>query len=420
MQTQLSTEFRQSVDAHDAEAVLRKCVHCGFCLATCPTYQLLGDERDSPRGRIYLIKQVLEGQAPSRQTQLHLDRCLTCRNCETTCPSGVEYGRLVEIGRYVVERKLRRPPGAALLRKLLAFGLTSPAFGPAVRLGRWLRPILPRALREKLPPVRRTGPVRTWPARQHATRMLLLRGCVQPALLPDIHPATARVLDRIGIELVVAPAAGCCGAIRAHLGEREAALHQMRRNIDAWWPIIEGRDGGVAASAIVTDASGCGAMLKDYGAMLEHDAAYCAKAARVSAMARDVAEVLSERLSELEKLRARLAGARPALAVHIPCTLQHGQRQPEVLLRILAALGLDAATTSQENHLCCGSAGTYSILQPELARRLRDRKLRHLRALRRPLIVSANVGCIQHLQSGTQLPVRHWIEVVDDLLAQGD
>jgi glycolate oxidase iron-sulfur subunit len=419
MQTKLSAEFQGTALGAEAEAELRKCVHCGFCLATCPTYQLLGDELDSPRGRIYLVKQVLEGQPATQLTQQHLDRCLTCRNCETTCPSGVAYGRLVDIGRRVVEARVARPRGRAAVRWLLREGLTSRWFAPALGLGQWLRGALPAALQAKVPARTHRAALRAWPATPHARRVLLLAGCVQPALLPNVNPATARVLDAAGIQAVVEPRAGCCGAIRDHLADHSGAQADARRNIDAWWPAISGSDGGAPVEAIVSNASGCGAMLKDYAHLLAQDPAYAVKAQRVGALARDIAEVVAQDLPALqEKLRTRAAQAapRPVVALHLPCTLQHGQKLPGILQQILPALDFDVATTRQESHLCCGSAGTYSVLEPELAQHLRDRKLAHLRELERPTIVSANVGCIQHLQSGTHLLVRHWIEVLDDQL----
>lgn len=426
MQTQLSEEFRGTRDGGEAESILRKCVHCGFCLATCPTYQLLGDELDSPRGRIYLIKQVLEGQAPTALTQQHLDRCLTCRNCESTCPSGVEYGRLVDIGRRIVEARVPRPRRQAAARWLLRNGLDSRWFAPAVALGRSVRAILPQSLRSKLS-VRRSVRAAASATAVTATsaaisrpdrRVLLLAGCVQPALLPGVSTASRRVLDAAGFDVLLAKGAGCCGAIREHLADHEGALRAMRRNVDAWWPAISGSDGGQPVAAIVSDASGCGVMLDDYGRLLAHEPAYAQKAARVSELARDIAELVEQDTGRLLATldRARAGAARPTLAVHIPCTLQHGQRQAGLLHRMLPALGLDVAPACRDSHLCCGSAGTYSLLQPQIAGRLRDRKLEALREQGRDCIVSANVGCIQHLQSGTHLPVRHWVEVVAEML----
>ncbi|TSE31248.1 glycolate oxidase subunit GlcF [Tepidimonas charontis] len=415
MQTQLTTEFAATPDGQAAEAILRRCVHCGFCTATCPTYQLLGDELDGPRGRIYLIKQVLEGAAPTRATQQHLDRCLTCRNCETTCPSGVEYGHLLDIGRKVVEERVPRPPLEQAVRWLLREGLTSPLFGPAMRLGQWVRDALPASLKAKVPPRRDPG---AWPRTPRSRRMLMLAGCVQPAMMPTINAATARVLDAAGIQTVVAAQAGCCGALRFHLNDQVGALDEMRANIDAWWPYIEPTDGSAPVEAIVMNASGCGVMVKDYGHALRHDPAYADKAQRVSDLTRDLSELLP---ALLPAWQARLGAALPAgvprqLAYHPPCTLQHGQKLRGGVEQALAQLGFEVRLAAQEPHLCCGSAGTYSVLQPQLSTQLRDRKLTHLQATEPQTIVSANIGCITHLQSGTDTPVRHWVEVVDEAL----
>ncbi|MED5620670.1 glycolate oxidase subunit GlcF [Ideonella sp. BN130291] len=412
MQTHLAPAFAGTPEGQEAESILRKCVHCGFCTATCPTYQLLGDELDGPRGRIYLMKQVLEGETPTRSTLLHLDRCLTCRNCESTCPSGVQYGHLVEIGREIVEQQVARPPKERALRWLLKEGLTSPLFGPAMKLGQWVRPLLPAALKAKVPAS--AGPrAHRWPTQPHKRKVLLLMGCVQPAMMPNINSATARVLDAAGIQTLVADEAGCCGAIRAHLNDRDGGLADMRRNIDAWWPLVE--RGGV--EAIVMNASGCGATVKDYGHALAHDPAYAGKAQRVAALTKDVSELLPELLPTLRK-RLRKPSGTPARRVvfHPPCTLQHGQQLRGGVEAGLAELGFEVRLAAAESHLCCGSAGTYSVLQPELALALRDRKLGHLQATEPTAIVSANIGCIQHLQSGTGIPVRHWIELVDEAL----
>ncbi len=409
MQTNLSAEFKGTRDGDAAEAILRKCVHCGFCTATCPTYQLLGDELDSPRGRIYLMKQVLEGGAVTRSTQLHLDRCLTCRNCETTCPSGVEYGHLVDIGRKIVEQRVERPAGVKAVRWLLKEGLTSPLFAPAMKLGQLVRPLLPATLKNKVPapaPAR----ARLWPTRTHARKVLMLAGCVQPAMMPNINSATARVLDAAGIQTIVADEAGCCGALRTHLNDHAGGLADMRRNIDAWWPWIERGE----VEAIVMNASGCGVAVKEYGHALAHDSAYAGKAARVSALTRDLSELLPDLVAAL---RPRVQpGNRSRLAFHPPCTLQHGQQLRGGVETHLGALGFEVSITGSESHLCCGSAGTYSVLQPELAYQLRDRKLGHLAALQPQAIISANIGCIQHLQTGTTTPVLHWIEVLDEAL----
>ncbi len=430
MQTSLAPEFKGTRDGEAAEAILRKCVHCGFCTATCPTYQLLGDELDGPRGRIYLIKQVLEGQAPTRATQLHLDRCLTCRNCETTCPSGVQYGHLVDIGRKLVEAKVQRPLMERLTRGVLKAGLTSPLFAPAMKLGQLVRPLLPAGLQHKVPAA--GGPrAHQWPTRTHPRKVLMLLGCVQPAMMPNINAATARVLDAAGIQTLVADGAGCCGAIRTHLNDVEGGLADMRRNIDAWWPLVEGLTSAGSVEAIVMNASGCGMAVKDYGHALAHDAQYADKARRIGALTKDLSELLPDLVGPLRTALAlpRSAGERgggatdpPArrvvrLAYHPPCTLQHGQQLRGGVETHLNALGFEVSVAPSESHLCCGSAGTYSVLQPKLALELRDRKLRHLAPLDAQAIVSANIGCIQHLQSGTATPVRHWVEVLDDALA---
>ena len=416
MQTHLAPQFKGTPDGDAAEAILRKCVHCGFCTATCPTYQLLGDELDGPRGRIYLMKQVLEGHVPTRATQLHLDRCLTCRNCESTCPSGVEYGHLIDIVRPIVDDQVERPAREKATRWLLKEGLTSPLFAPAMKLGQALRPLVPAALKGKVP-ARPGARAHQWPTRTHPRKVLMLMGCVQPAMMPNINSATARVLDVAGIQTVVADEAGCCGAIRTHLNDTEGGLADMRRNIDAWWPLISGGPGALAGiEAIVMNASGCGVTVKAYGHALARDPAYAGKAARVSELTRDLSELLPDLVPRL-KTKLRLRNLPTQLAFHPPCTLQHGQQLSGGVESHLNALGFDVRLAPNESHLCCGSAGTYSVLQPELAQRLRDRKLANLAPLDAQTIVSANIGCIQHLQTGTSTPVRHWIEVLDDALA---
>jgi glycolate oxidase iron-sulfur subunit len=409
MQTKLDAEYLGTAAGEEGEALLRKCVHCGFCNATCPTYQLLGDELDGPRGRIYLIKQVLEGGPVTRSTQQHLDRCLTCRNCETTCPSGVEFGKLVDIGRELVDAKVTRPAGERVVRWLLREGLTSPAFGPAVAVGRRLRAVLPAVLRDKLPDTARVA-AGAVPTGVHARKVLLIAGCVQPALMPNINRATQRVLSAAGIETVIAGAAGCCGSLRLHLGDAPGSRADMRRNIDAWWPLVEAGE----VECIVSNASGCSVTIKDYGHALRNDPAYADKATRIASLARD----LSELLPDLGAALAARLGGRPRgrLAYHAPCTLQHGIKQRGTVETVLAALGFDIAVAPQESNLCCGSAGTYSVLQPALSQALRDRKLAHLAPLEAGCIVSGNVGCIGQLQSGTATPVKHWVEVLDAAL----
>lgn len=413
MQTQLSPEYQNSRDGRAAEAIVRKCVHCGFCTATCPSYQILGDELDSPRGRIYLLKQVLEGAQPTRKTQLHLDRCLTCRNCETTCPSGVDYGHLIDIGRKLVDAKVPRPAGEAAVRWALKEGIPSPMFGPAMQLGQLVRPLLPASLKAKVPAPQDAG---QWPTRTHARKVLMLAGCVQPSMAPNINSATARVLDAAGIQTLIAPKAGCCGAVKFHLNDQDGGLAQMRANINAWWPLVESGQ----VEAIVMNASGCGVTVREYGHMLHDDSAYAGKAKRISDLTRDLSELLPTIVENLRVARpgldAKIKANTPALAFHPPCSLQHGQRLTGGVEQHLGALGFSIRTATNESHLCCGSAGTYSVLQPDVAYQLRDRKLGHLAEIQAEVIVSANIGCITHLQSGTGTPVRHWVEVLDAAL----
>lgn len=414
MQTQLSPEFANTPDGEEAQAILRKCVHCGFCNATCPTYQLLGDELDGPRGRIYLIRQVLEGGEVTRSTQQHLDRCLTCLNCQTTCPSGVEYGHLVDVGRKIVDARVKRPMRQRAARWLLRTGLTSPLFAVALHVGRAIRPLLPPVLRNKVPaqpplrPREATGRAPQTTGRAHVRKVLMLRGCVQPSMMPAIDAAAVRLLDRAGIQTLFA-AAGCCGAVRTHLSDPEGGLRDMRRNIDAWFPSVAAGE----VEAIVASASACSLAIKEYGHALSRDVEYADKAARISSLARDLCEYLPDLVPVL---KGRLsAGGLQRLAFHPPCTLQHGQRLRGGIETHLRALGFEVRV-ARDSHLCCGSAGTYSILQPELAAQLRDRKLGNLSELEPHCIVSANMGCIQHLQSGTAIPVKHWIEVLDEAL----
>jgi glycolate oxidase iron-sulfur subunit len=405
MQTNLSAEYQGTPDGMAAEAILRKCVHCGFCTATCPTYQLLGDELDGPRGRIYLMKQVLEGQVPTRSTQMHLDRCLTCRNCETTCPSGVDYGHLIDIGRKLVDAKVPRPATERAVRWALKEGLPSPLFGPAMRLGQLVRPLLPAGLKNKVPVAQASG---VWPTRAHARQVLLLAGCAQPSMGPNINSATARVLDAAGIQALQAPKAGCCGAVKFHLNDHEGGRAQMRANIDAWWPYLP------QVEAILMTASGCGVTVKDYGHQLQDDPDYAEKAARVSALTQDLSEYLPQLLGSLQG-KVNTVG-QPALVFHPPCTLQHGQKLRGGVEQHLQALGFAVRVAARESHLCCGSAGTYSVLNPELSYQLRDRKLANLEAGAGEVIISANIGCITHLQSGTATAVKHWVEVLDAAL----
>ncbi len=406
--------------AQEARDLLRSCVHCGFCLPACPTYRITGSELDSPRGRIYLIKEMLEHGAATETARTHLDRCLTCRACETACPSGVQYGRLADLGRELIEQQppSSRDLGTRFVRLALAQVATRrELFTPLVRIGQALRPALPAALKA-LVPARAGGPstvhdVLAWPEARHARRMAVLAGCVQPGLAPQINAAAARVLDQLGISLVAADAVGCCGALEHHLGRSTAAQEQVRRNVRASAGLL---DSGY--EAIVSTASGCGTFAKDYGHVLRHEEASVAAAGmRVGAATSDLCEVIDP---------AALAGAVAALgrtrepvrvAWQAPCSLQHGQRSSSAgkVEALLRAAGCELVATRNPT-LCCGSAGTYSILQPELSRELRARKLDSLLDQQPTVIATANIGCLEHLRQVSPVPVRHWIEIVDALL----
>ncbi len=403
MQTTLADFIRDTPEGREAEEILRKCVHCGFCTATCPSYQVLGDDLDSPRGRIYLIKRALEGAPVSGKTRLHLDRCLTCRACETTCPSGVRYGRLADIGRAVVEARTTRSPLDRAARALLAAVLPRPLlFRTVMWLGRALRAFLPRVLKEKVPA--RAAPAGEWPPPRHVRKMLVLAGCVQPALAPSVNAAAARVLDSCGISLIEVPNAGCCGTLRFHLDYQEAGREDMRALIDAWWPMVERGE----VEAIVATASGCGVTIKEYAQLLAQDERYRDKAVRISALAKDLSEVLP-----LEAIPAGSSTGR--VAFQSPCSLQHGQQIRGLVEARLARAGFEV-TPVDDAHLCCGSAGTYSLLHPQIAGELRRRKLDALQAGAPECIVTANIGCLSHLQGAAEVPVRHWIEVLDETL----
>ncbi len=403
MQTNVVERYANTAEGQEAEAILRKCVHCGFCTATCPTYQLLGDELDGPRGRIYQIKGVLEGEPATPEIQTHLDRCLTCRSCETTCPSGVDYGRLADIGRKIVEEEVGRSLLQRLIRRALIVVIPNrPLFSALVKLGQWMRPVMPSVIRKKIPKPERAG---SWPATTHTRTMLVLDACAQPSATPNVNASAARVLDQLGVQLIRAPKAGCCGAVAHHLSDHARSLDACRRNIDAWWPYIE-----AGAEAIVITASGCGVMVNDYAHLLADDAAYADKAKRVTALAKDLSEILSD--EDLGQLKVRNPGT---IAFHSPCTLQHGLKLNGTPEKILRDLGFELKPVA-DSHLCCGSAGTYSILQPDLSQKLLKNKLKALEGSGAPAIATANVGCQLHLSTGAETPVKHWIEWVDQAI----
>lgn len=401
MQTALADFIRDTPAGQEADRILRACVHCGFCNATCPTYQLLGDELDGPRGRIYQIKEVLEGQPANATVREHLDRCLSCRSCETTCPSGVNYHRLLDIGREQVERQAPRPLGQRLLRRLMIEVLAYRGrFTPLLRIGQWLRPLLPPALRQKVP-MAKSGR-RQVAAPTAERRVLVLEGCVQPGLAPEINQALETVLHPLGIGVQACPGAGCCGALPHHLSDTERAREMARRNIDAWYPALD-----AGAEALVVTASGCGAHLQDYPELLADDPAYAQKALKLKGLLRDPLQILAQ--EPLERLRLRPRQSR--LAVHTPCTLQHALKLNGATEKLLLSLGYELCIVN-EGHLCCGSAGTYSILQGKLSQQLRERKLLALKADHPDLIVSANIGCLTHLVEADGIPVLHWLNLI--------
>lgn len=400
MDVSINQRFVQQPEAQDAAEIIRKCVHCGFCTATCPTYQLLGDESDSPRGRIYLIRQLLEKGGATIKTRTHLDRCLLCRACETTCPSGVQYGQLIEYGRQLLEQVQPRPKINTLRRKTVAKALVQGgAIKTAVKLGIKVREWLPDALNQQLPD---TTQGLEWPTPRHARKMLVLAGCVQPALSPETNAKAARVLDRLGISLLQEDGSGCCGAVGLHTSDPQMGMRHIRERIDQWWPQLEN-----GVEGIIFTASGCGVTIKDYAHLLKDDTDYAEKAVKVSAMARDLSEVV---LSELDQLDADI-GQNRKIAFHPPCTLQHGLKLSGVVEKILTSVGYDLLPVS-DSHLCCGSAGTYSLFQPELSGKLKQNKLKALQAHQPELIATANIGCQQHLKTGTRRDVVHWIQLL--------
>lgn len=408
MQTKLLPDIKDTPLGQEADEILRRCVHCGFCTATCPTYQILGDELDSPRGRIYLIKEMLEGAEVTEATQTHLDRCLTCRNCETTCPSGVEYGKLIDIGRQIVDERVPRSSSEKIKRTGLRKVLNAPWFSQAYKVGQSVRQWLPETIKRKVVAKQTPGVV---PANRGQSRqVIMLNGCVQPGMMPNIDAATIRILDKLDIGARTVAESGCCGALNFHLDAHEAGRAQMRANIDAWWPLLASGE----VEAIVMNASGCGGMVREYGHHLRLDPKYAEKAQLVSDSVKDIAQYLAPMAKQLQELiDAKRLPTKPAF--HPPCTLQHWQGLRPESEALLRDIGLDLQPFA-ETHLCCGSAGAYSVLQPEIATQLRDRKLGHLSQAKPDVIVSSNIGCIGHLQSGTDTPVRHWVEVVDEAL----
>jgi len=401
MQTNLLKNLLDTPQGQEADSILRTCVHCGFCTATCPTYQLLGDELDGPRGRIYLIKQVLEGEPVTAKTRLHLDRCLTCRSCETTCPSGVKYGRLIDIGREIVEentsRKFIENTTRFALRKIIPY---PERFSFLLSIGTKLKPILPLFLQHKIP---KTQPANDWPIQKHKRKMLILAGCAQQTVSPQTNVSTANVLNALGIELIQQPEVKCCGAVSQHLSATDEAINTIKRNIDQWWSHV---NNGI--EAIVITASGCGVMIKDYAHLLEHDENYALKAKRISALAKDISEIISaENLTEKTTQKTSMT-----VAFHSPCTLQHGLQLNGIVEKILTQAGYQL-TQVKDAHLCCGSAGTYSILQPVLSKKLLANKISSLEINRPDIIATANIGCQMHLSTESDKPVKHWIELIE-------
>lgn len=403
MQTALPPALLATSRGQEADNILRSCVHCGFCIATCPTYQVLGNELDSPRGRIYLIKEMLEGDAATAVTQQHLDRCLTCQSCETTCPSGVNYHRLLDIGREEIERRVKRGWLQRTMRRSMR--LVMPyryRFTPLLRLGQLFRPLLPQALSRHIPQYK---PASARPSPAHARKVILFEGCVQPGISPNTNAATARVLDKLGIACMSVRGEACCGALSFHIGAQDEGLHFARRNIDAWWPHIQ-----QGVEAIVSTASGCGNFLSDYESLFKDEPSYAAKAKTIDGLLKDVSEVLAT--TDLSRLKLR-EGA--SVAFHCPCTLQHGLALKSTTQQVLSKLGFKLPTIKDE-HLCCGSAGTYSIFNGEIADELLQRKLQALETSNPDVIITANIGCQTHLATRTDTPVKHWIEQVDELL----
>lgn len=413
MHTALSPEFANTDIGKEAQSLIAKCVHCGFCNATCPTYLLLGNELDGPRGRIYLMKEMFEGQPVTPITQQHLDRCLTCRACETTCPSGVQYSQLLDLGRRVVDSKVKRPFAERTLRKGLVELVTKPTlFKQAHRMSKIASPLLPSHLRSTKATAQLAN-LSALPTSQHERKMAVLAGCVQPTLAPATNVSAARVLDHLGISLITVAEAGCCGAVRHHAGDKDGAKDNARNNIDAWWPLLQSKE----IEAIVMTASGCGAEVQDYGRLLADDSRYAEKAAEISRLSKDISVVVHEELSKKEQTDLPQLKHPIKVAVQEPCSFQHALRDKASITQLLTQFGYET-TPVANGHLCCGSAGTYSILQPAISQQLRSNKVESLMAGTPSVIATANVGCQNHIQEASPVPVQHWIELVDKAFSQ--
>jgi glycolate oxidase iron-sulfur subunit len=400
MQTRLSPKIKQSRHADAIQGILRNCVHCGFCNATCPTYQLLGDELDGPRGRIYQMKQFFEGAEANADMLRHLDRCLTCRACETTCPSGVKYSHLLEIGKELIEEALPRPRWERLRRRgIVRFINSGWLFTLSVRLGQAFAPFMPGIIRQSIP-ARQQQLARG--NSRHPRKMLMLAGCVQPTLAPNTNTLASNLLDKLGIEVIELEQNHCCGAAAFHTSDPDYGMRQVKHLIDAWWPHIE-----AGVEAIVVTATGCGVSVRDYGRLLADDPGYAHKAETVSGLYRDLVEVVEAESAQLEG-RAALA---KRVAVHTPCTMQHGLGLRGRVENLLTRAGYEICRV-EEAHLCCGSAGTYSMLQPVISAQLRQNKVRALAVDQPDVIATANIGCQLQLAQGNNTPVVHWIELL--------
>lgn len=403
MEIHLDKKIADEAWAQEAQSIVRKCVHCGFCNATCPTYQLLGHESDGPRGRIYLITQLLKGHPADEATRAHLDRCLLCRACETTCPSGVPYARLLETGRHMLDQDMPRTGFDNLKRKLMTTLIPNRQLvDTGISLAKPIRRLLPADVSSQLP---LPGKDLSRPEATHSRKMLLLEGCAQSSLTPETNAATARILNGFDIQVLPEARPGCCGAVRLHTSERAKGLEDIKKRIDAWWPMVE--DG---IEAIISTASGCGVTVKDYGELLKGDPAYEKKAREIAKLTVDISEVIgneSAKSPPAAELRQEIK-----VAFHSPCTLQHGQKITGKIEALLKEYGFNLLPVS-DSHLCCGSAGTYSVLQPDLSEQLKADKLGNLQAHEPDVIVTANVGCQLHLRKDSNVPVLHWTELLD-------